>query len=1147
MNTSYAHRLLNHRLLNFLGAWLLFTATVLGQTQPDQPAKQDGSAKQDQPEELTRPVFTPAQIEFFETQVRPLLVKHCYECHDPTNGEPGGNLSLASRTDILAGGDSGPAINPGDPIHSLLIEAVRHGPRFQMPPDEKLPLEDIAILMKWIEEKAPWPAESDQRSHETEVFDLAARRESHWAWHAPVRAADPVVQRANWPNNSIDRFILQRLEASELQPAPDATSFTWLRRVYLDLIGLPPTAEQAQQFEQAWNNALKVTLDTADSNPGTAGEPAALRQLKAATVDQLLSDPAFGEHWARHWLDLVRYAETCGHEFDFPLPGAFEYRDYVIRALNQDVPYNQWVMEHLAGDLLPQPRLNLEAGFNESILGTMFWYLHEATHAPVDVRGDQAGRVDNQIDVFGKTFLGLTVACARCHDHKFDAISARDYYALFGIVKSARRDVAVIDNDGVQGEFVRQFELKQTQAAELMQRDWEVMQRWLMDPAADSQLVLEEFLTDPPGGSLGIPSAAMGHPLHFLHSYANRPADQTLTEWWASFRERVLSQAVAAEKFRATATLLADFSDDTRNGWWAAGWAFDNRGSAWRPAFLRPSADATSSSWMPQRPGTIDSGIRSKSLAGTLRSPTFRLEADRIHVRGRGENAKLRLVVDGYQMNIHQDLLFSQTILPISSAEDAWFTMHGDLGKYIGHEVYLELIDEGEGSVAVSEIWQGGEHPALAPHPLVVEWCQTTEKLDSVKSLVDKTTAWLRAANDDSSTSSATESQIRHWAYEWCLAADSESRDLELTSSQVDWNDLNLQTAKLPIPPVSSRKVYVATPSEGVDHELYIRGNSKNRGEVVPRGTLEALRQSLRPAGALTPTSVTREEPSGRLDFARDIVSPNNPLTARVMVNRIWLHLLGEGLVPTPDDFGFNGTPPTHPELLDHLALEFIDHGWSIKQIIREIVLSRTYGQGVSSEALALERDAGNQRYHSARVRRLSGEVLRDSMLQISGRLDRTQFGPSVPAYVSDLMQGRGRPASGPLDGQGRRSIYIEIRRNFLSPWMLVFDTPAPFSTMGKRSRSNVPAQALALLNDPLVNELAAHWAKQTLALPGDDNQRLQHMFWSALGRPMTATEQAVMQEFLKTQTATSADGAIETWTRIAHAIFNLKEFAFVN
>lgn len=1102
--------------------------------------------KQEEPAATTRPDFTAEQIEFFERQVRPILVQRCYECHDPANAEPSGGLSLASRSDILAGGDSGPAIDVSDPLGSLLIEAVRHGPRFQMPPDEKIPTDEVAILLKWIEQKAPWPAESDQRSQHAEVFDLEQRRRSHWAWQPPVRRPMPDVTDRNWPNNAIDQFILHKLEGSGLRPAPAAEGLTWLRRVHLDITGLPPSADEARTFAAAWEDALRV-----DSNQ-TQGELPTIRTLKQATVDQLLASPAFGEHWARHWLDLVRYAETCGHEFDFPLPGAFEYRDYVIRALNQDVPYDQWVREHLAGDLLPQPRRNPESGFNESILGTAFWYMSEATHAPVDVRGDQAGRVDNQIDVFGKTFLGLTVACARCHDHKFDAISARDYYALFGIVKSIRRDVGVIDVDQAQAKFVQQTSALQEQADQVAEQEWEAIQKWILDPESDfAETMGHHFSDSAASAAKDWPASFVSHPIHLMSSFANREVDQSLAQWWQVFRARTLSQKEAADKFRAGSFRLADFSGEDRKRWRASGLAFTPTTTQWAWKFnsnrdLQPSAR-----WNLRTHEAWDSSDWAKTLSGTLRSPTFRLDADRIHLYVRGENAKVRLIVNGYQMHIHQDLLFSQTIMPINSAEFTWLTMQGDLNKYVGHEVYLELIDAGEGDVAIAEVWQGGENPTLMPHPTLVKWCETLEQIENSETLVAQFVDTFRAAIVDDSISSDEQRKWRELAYALGCCFDASSTNLDLSFAEPHWAKINEQAAAMTAPAVASRAVYVATPCDGDDQVLYIRGNSKNPGELVPRGNLEALAQTLASAESDSRKSETASsnpsyEPSGRLAFADAIASPRNPLTARVMANRIWLHLFGEGLVPTPDDFGFNGTAPTNPELLDYLALEFVERGWSIKQLIREIVLSRTYGQAIASDPMADEKDPGNTLYHSARVRRLSGETLRDAMLQISGRLDRKMFGPSVPAYVSDLMQGRGRPNSGPLDGQGRRSIYLEIRRNFLNPWMLVFDTPAPFSTMGKRSRSNVPAQALALLNDPLVHELAESWAQRIVAGSANDVERLQLMYWSALSRAMNADEQQVMLQFLQSRRAERGD-ELAAWTQIAHALFNLKEFAFVN
>ncbi|MBL8891326.1 MAG: PSD1 domain-containing protein [Planctomycetaceae bacterium] len=1137
----------NRTFIHRCGLWVivifaLVPASVRAQDQPAEPSHS------------TRPDFTPEQLEFFERQVRPILVQRCYECHDPANAEPGGGLSLASRADILAGGDSGPAIDTSDPLGSLLIEAVRHGPRFQMPPDEKIPTEEVAILLKWIEQKAPWPADSDQRSQHAEVFDLEQRRQSHWAWAVPTRSALPEVADAGWPNHAIDRFILQKLDSAALRPTPAATGTTWLRRVHLDITGLPPTADEAKSFATAWEAALQVDAgQSSGQSPGqSSGESPAIRSLKQATVDRLLESSAFGEHWARHWLDLVRYAETCGHEFDFPLPGAFEYRDYVIRALNQDVPYDQWIREHLAGDLLAQPRRHPESGFNESILGTAFWYFNEATHAPVDVRVDQANRVDNQIDVFGKTFLGLTVACARCHDHKFDAISARDYYALFGIVKSIRRDVGVIDVDQAQEKFVQQCSNLQEQANQIAEQEWDTIRRWILDSESDFMASLERCFSDSVARESGQwPATFASHPLHLLNSLGRREVDQSLSQWWQAYRAKTLSQKDAAAKFQASAYRLADFSGADRQQWWASGWAFALGESSGRWQFPASGDWRPSNRWNLRTHEAWDSSQWAKTLSGTLRSPTFRLDADRIHLFARGENAKVRLIVNGYQMHIHQDLLFSQTIVSINSPEFTWLTMHGDLSKYVGHEVYLELIDGGEGDVAVAEIWQGGENPTLMPHPALVRLCESLEQVEHGKSLAAPLAEAIRAALRDDSISSDEEQKWRELAYSLGCRLDPTSADLDLGTTNSQWSRLSEQAAANTVPAVASRLVYVAAPWAGDDQVLYIRGNSKNQGDVVPRGNLEALEQILAATPAASgldaaTSSDPAHDPSGRLNFAEAIASPHNPLTARVMVNRVWLHLFGEGLVPTPDDFGFNGTAPTHPELLDYLALEFVEQGWSIKRLIREIVLSRTYGQATASDPVAQEKDPANTLYHSARVRRLSGETLRDAMLQVSGRIDRKMYGPSVPTYVSDLMQGRGRPNSGPLDGQGRRSIYLEVRRNFLNPWMLVFDTPAPFSTMGKRSRSNVPAQALALLNDPLVHELADSWARKIVDWSATDVERLQLMYWSALARPMNPEEQQVMLDFLESR-RTSLNDELEAWTQIAHAMFNLKEFAFVN
>ncbi|MBX9581719.1 MAG: DUF1549 domain-containing protein, partial [Gemmataceae bacterium] len=368
----------------------------------------------------------PVDAEFFERKVRPVLVQHCQGCHGAAKQK--GGLRLLSRADALKGGDTGPALVAGDTDKSLLVQLVRYDGDIKMPPKGKLPAEDIAALTAWVKGGAPWPDAAAQASggHKPpvgEAVDVVARAKTHWSFQPVKRPPVPEIRNPQSAiHNPIDGLLLAKLQPAGLTFAPPADKRTLLRRVTYDLIGLPPTPGEIEAF-------------LADDSPDAYEK----------VVNRLLASPHYGERWGRHWLDLVRYAETCGHEFDFEIPGAWRYRDYVIRAFNADLPYDRFLTEHLAGDLLPTPRRDPAGGANESVAATGFWFFHEALHSPVDVRKDQADRIDNQIDVFGKAVLGLTVACARCHDHKFDAISTRDYYSLFSVLGSsryARTDVA---------------------------------------------------------------------------------------------------------------------------------------------------------------------------------------------------------------------------------------------------------------------------------------------------------------------------------------------------------------------------------------------------------------------------------------------------------------------------------------------------------------------------------------------------------------------------------------------------------------------------------------------------------------------------------------------------------------------------------
>ena len=330
------------------------------------------------------PQPTPEHLEFVRSKVVPLLQARCFECHKDAKSLKGG-LSLGGRKAMLTGGDSGPVIVPGKPDESLLMEAVRYE-SFEMPPRSKMPEAEIAILERWIAEGAHWPEELESAGRLTVTeFPLEERRKAHWAWQPESQPKLPGVRDAQWQKDAVDTFVLSKLEAQNLKPAPDADRYTLIRRLYFDLIGLPPTIPQIEAFVN-------------DANSDDAA--------MAKVVEELLASPHFGERWGRHWLDLVRYAETLGHEFDYPLHHAWQYRDYVIRAFNEDVPYDQFVTEHIAGDLMPNPRRHSTEGYNEAVIATGFWFLCEDKHAPVDVKREEASKIDNQIDVFSKSFMG---------------------------------------------------------------------------------------------------------------------------------------------------------------------------------------------------------------------------------------------------------------------------------------------------------------------------------------------------------------------------------------------------------------------------------------------------------------------------------------------------------------------------------------------------------------------------------------------------------------------------------------------------------------------------------------------------------------------------------------------------------------------
>ena len=873
----------------------------------------------------TAPLFSqPPNLEFFEKKIRPVLAAKCYGCHSGALKEP----LAALRLDTAAG-----LRNP------KLLTAIEYtNLDLKMPPTGKLPAEVIADFRQWAAQGSPAPADRAPMASSASGIDWEKARQ-YWAFQPVRKPAPPTTQNTAWPRRTIDRFLLARLEAAQLKPAAEAEKRVWLRRVTYDLIGLPPTGAELEAF-------------TADRSPAAY----------ETVVDRLLRSPHYGERWARHWLDLVRFAETNGHEFDNNKLDAWQYRDYVIRAFNEDLPYDRFVREQIAGDLIAQPRLSEDGAHWESPIGTNFYWFGEVLNSATDSVKSRADQVDNQIDVMSKAFLGLTVSCARCHDHKFDPIPTADYYALAGIMHSTAMIETIVDSPR------RRAEIENAAG--------------LLTPVTPRRIEPRE----PRAGD---------------------------------------------EVFESFPPAAANYGN-----WIVAGRAFGDK---------------------PTEPGIANSAYTgSLATVGSITSAKFKMPKRWVHVRLRGTKPEKGKEEAGVRVTVIASDFKSTNFIPTGKAGWEWRSARMTLE--IDRTCQIEIVDrDPNGYIAVDEIVISDNDKPPADEPGEEAWSLSAMKVPG--------SVWAMAARDE-------------------------------------------------VP---------------ANVKLHIRGSHKNLGAEVPRGFLRVLPHD---APAVNPTQ------SGRLELAQWVASSANPLTARVMVNRIWKHHFGHGLVRTLDNFGKTGERPSHPELFDWLAATFVESGWSVKKLHREIVLSSAYRMSSKPGAKPAS-DPRNDLLSFMPVRRLEGEAIRDAMLAISGRLMPEPFGRSVVPHISKYQDGRGKPQSGPLDGGGRRSLYIQVRRNFLTPMFLAFDYPLPISTIGARGVSTVPSQALLMLNNELVAELASAWGRSLLTSGLSPEPGIRLMYREAFARDPEPWE---VQE----ASAHLAQGGVSAWADLAHVLFNTAEFIYV-
>ncbi len=1063
------------------------------------------------------------KLAFFESRIRPLLHARCIECHGDEAQE--GKLRLDSRHGWEQGGESGPAIAPGKPEASLLIKAVQYTDKdLQMPPENALSAEEVSLLVEWVRQGAMDPRlDASAVSAQPESNDWAEefqRRLDWWSLNPLANPEPPVVVEERWSRSPVDRFIHAGLNATGLQPASMAEPEVLLRRLSFVLTGLPPTPAQRAMFMQQWSVNSTTAYET--------------------LVEELLNSPHFGERFARHWMDAVRYTDTYGYEWDVPAKGAFEYRDYLIRAFNGNVGFDTFLREQLAGDLVNPPRVNPELGINESIIGPMFYHLGEHRHgSSLAYNGVHQEMVTNKIDAFSKVFLATTVACAKCHNHKLEAVSQRDYYALGAVFMTPRWVSRPADAPGKNDVAITRLKELRRLIRDDVAKQWAIVE-------------LPPFAWRAP---LDVPDAPqptlddIGYPLVKLLK-AEGNAEGNIEATWTALASEWTATRAARVQANTVFEQLADFSQQQI----PAGWVSDGAGMThgWvadATPLIALEGESVVARLLPR--GFHTHALSSK-LPGALRMPPQHL------VPHQFVSLQLAGGEFGGYLQMDENSILHEGVGILNQVRPTWRSF-GDTAMKGG--VTKVTFDFVTSSLNPNFPARVGIVPGLAstdPGYDKRSWLSITgivahdtggtpqDTLDCFVSLFDgpapksldeaneRITEWFSAAVGRwcAGQSRPGDRQVIDWLLTHKLLPNQAKVDSPLAALLAEYRRVEQQ---IDFP----RAVNSMDERESAKTGLYlnVRGNFDALGEQVPPDFLQMF------AGRNT---VAQSTGSGRMELAESLLQPEHPLTSRVYVNRAWQWVFGSGLVTTPDDFGRLGDKPSHPELLDWLARDFMRQGWSTKQLVRQLVLSESFKQsGVVSEA-AKQLDPANRQLHHYPTRRLEAEAIRDAMLAVSGRLDDQLYGRSINP-LRPTEDAAKRLFSGPLDGDGRRSLYLTMSIMAPPTFLMTFDLPDVRLPSGRRNVTNVPTQALLMLNDPLVDSLARHWAAGLTKTPHTTpKERLESMFVTAFGRAPTESEKVAWMSLLKS-VATLPDVMADeaAWTQLAHTIFNSQEFIY--
>jgi hypothetical protein len=1018
-------------------------------------------------------------LDFFEKKIRPVLVERCYKCHSAeAKGKLKGGLRLDLRAAIRLKGDSGVAgVVPGNPKTSQLLNAISYlDAELQMPPKNRLPKRVVDDFREWIKMGAPDPRDGKAVAKEQTTIDFTKARE-FWSFQPIVKPRLPAVKNKAWVKSPLDQFILAHLEKSGFAPAPQADLRTLIRRMTYDLTGLPPTTREIETF-------------LADKSPDAF----------AKLIDRLLASPRYGEKWGRHWLDVARYADSNGLDENLAYINAFRYRNWVINAFNADLPYDQFVREQIAGDLLPEVKGEPPAAAHARAVATGFFCVGPKMLAEDDPRKMQMDIIDEQLDTLGRTFMGMTIGCARCHDHKFDPIPTRDYYALAGIFKSTKtmenhkvvavwheREINTPEMQTKLDEFAKIQKTQQTAIDKLIADGATQARAGAHSRAADYllaatiELIHEKLAADAGKGktdgarvieaekftrgtkaAVDLKGYGKGIGILGSHGPANVEYDITLKEPGAY----LLRVRYAAKDARPSKLLL--------NG-----------------ALLKKDfAGKTTGTWYPDTQRYFDEGI---------------------HTLKAGVNT---LKLDCPTPFPHIDKLM---LVPVRQTAG--------------------LVALRENSLRVQYIKQWVKYlkktAAIADSPLA-EWHALAKKPDVAKAKSSLETFRKKFAN---AKKDSPLGKILHDPKGPFATAGKPEQFLSSTEA-AKLAKLRADLKKLEATKPKPARAMTLTESKPENLKVHLRGDYLKLGEAAPRGFLRVAGDA--PA-AIAPKA------SGRLELARWLTRPDHPLTARVMANRLWLWHFGEGLVRSPDNFGKLGQRPTHPALLDWLATQFITQGWSIKKMHRLIMLSDTYQMSSQLNKTAAAKDPANKLWWRFNRRRLLAEEIRDTLLAIDGTLEHGMQQQLMTHKPREYVTSTGFKNVN-FDFKCR-SVYVPVIRSAVYPVMSAFDFGDPAIIQGQRASTVVAPQALFMMNDELVLNASQRLAAR--AMKAEPPQRVQQLYQTILHRPPTAPEQKRALDFIQRLhdqlPSDTKNRDQRAWQALARVLFASNEFMFVD